>query len=67
MKRLYNAVCGVLEAKAHMYQQEASQPARESDIAPSMVETTEGHHDNSLRVGFNRSEEDAFNDPMEKQ
>ena len=64
--RIYHAICELIEAKAHAYRQPDPEPERESDLH-SQAEATEGHYDRSLQIGFNRTEEDAFNDPMERQ
>ena len=64
--RLYHAICELIEAKAHMYRQDEPEPPREVDIG-SQAEQSEGYVDNSMRIGFNRSQEDVFDDPMERR
>ncbi len=70
--RLYTAICALIESVAAHQQalaedvRTAEAPERESDVS-TQAEVTEGHQDRGMQMGFSRSEEDAFGDPIERK
>lgn len=70
--RLYKAICALIESVAAHQRaladdvQHGSESERESDVS-TQAESTEGHRDRGMQMGFARTEEDAFGDPMERK
>lgn len=68
--RLYDAICSWIEAHATLLQNasnEAQEPYREVDLAPSLVESTGQYQRDELHADAIHRDEDWSEDPEERR